>query len=285
MSKTKLKRTIARVGYAPMQYNAETEAYTYGTVKWFAHNEAGGREFSAEANGENTEIYADGVVIYSSAENNGYDITLTVVRVIDDIDIDWLGNVIDDDGNTIEVANNVELPRFALFVIEETTDGIGITHCYYNCSVTQRPANGGATSEGSGFDPQFLEVSIAARPLPDSKVVYKRINAMEMFTTVPSYATTALAYADVTGGTLSAPFRSDVTEYTVTPTGTTGSLEFAPAIPTNDIVAVYVGSSGAGTTDLASGEEFDWEDVSVITVTVRSSGAELTAYTFTVSNG
>lgn len=278
MAKTKLKRTIARVGYAPMSYDSETEQYSYGTAVWFPHNEAGGREFSAEANGESTEVYADGVSIYTSTENNGYDISLTLVRVTDDIDVAWLGNVVDDDGNVVEIANNAELPKFALFIVEDTTDGIGLTHVYYNCSVTTRPSNSGATSEGSGFDPQFAELSIAARPLPDSKVTYKKMNQQELFTTVPEASVAAAIAASFTGATLDKPFRSDVTSYILTPaTGvTSGTIEVAAAIPTSTI-AISAGSEtveDGGTVAFTSG--------STITVTI-TSGTDTKTYTFTVA--
>ena len=279
MAKTKLKRTISRVGYAPMSYDSETEQYSYGTVVWFPHNEAGGREFSAEANGESTEVYADGVSIYTSTENNGYDISLTLVRVTDDIDVAWLGNVIDDDGNVVEIANNAELPKFALFVIEDTTDGVGLTHVYYNCAVTTRPSNSGATSEGSGFDPQFAELSLSARPLPDSKVTYKKMNQQELFTTVPDANVAAIITASFTGAELSTPFRSDVASYTLTPaTGvTSGTIEVAAAIPTSTI-AITAGNEtieNGGTVTLAAG--------TAITVVVTSGTATKT-YTFTVAS-
>ena len=278
MSKTKLKRTISRVGYAPMNYDSETENYSYGTVVWFPHNEAGGREYSAEANGESVEVYADGVSIYTAADNNGYDISLTLVRVTDDIDVDWLGNVIDDDGNVVEIANNVEAPKFALFIIEETTDGIGLTHVYYNCSVTNRPNNSGATSEGSGFDPQFLELSIAARPLPDSKAVYKRMNQQELFTTVPKADVAALIAASFTGATLDKPFRSDVAAYTLTAVSgaEAASIEVAAALPTSTVTIT------AGSTAVENGGSFPLTSASTVTVAVTAGEATKT-YTFTVA--
>lgn len=278
MSKTKLKRTISRVGYAPMNYDSETENYSYGTVVWFPHNEAGGREYSAEANGESVEVYADGVSIYTAADNNGYDISLTLVRVTDDIDVDWLGNVIDDDGNVVEIANNAETPKFALFIIEETTDGIGLTHVYYNCSVSSRPNNSGATSEGSGFDPQFLELSIAARPLPDSKAVYKRMNQQELFTTVPNADVAALIAASFTGATLDKPFRSDVTAYTLTAVSgaETATIEVAAALPTSTVAIT------AGSTAVENGGSFTLTSGTAVTAAV-TAGESTKTYTFTVA--
>lgn len=276
MTKTKLKRTISRVGYAPMNCDSESEKYTYGTVVWFPHNEAGGREYTAEASGESTEVYADGVSVYTAAENNGYDISLTLLRVTDDIDVAWLGNVIDDNGNVVEIANNAELPKFALFIVEDTTDGVGLTNVYYNCTVTNRPNNSGATSEGSGFDPQFLELNLSARPLPDSKVVYKRMNQQELFTTVPLADVAALVSASFGGATLDKPFRSDVTSYTVTATAASGAVEFAAAIPTATIAIT------AGSDNVENGATATYTAGMAITVTV-TSGEKTATYTFTVA--
>lgn len=38
--RAKLKKTIARVGYAPLNYYEESGAIRFGKVTWFVHNEA-----------------------------------------------------------------------------------------------------------------------------------------------------------------------------------------------------------------------------------------------------
>ena len=180
----KIRKTIRRVGYSLLKTNPMTGEITHGIPIWLVSTEAGGREYSAEPNGELQEIYADGVVVYSTEENNGYDITLTLLAIIDDIDEQWLGNKVDNLG-VAEYASPIPRPRFALFISEDTTDGIGQITIWYNCQVSKRPKNAGKTSEGSSFDAQFLELSIAARPRMDNKLIRYTIKGQNPFSTVP----------------------------------------------------------------------------------------------------
>ena len=73
-AKAKLPRTIKQVGYALITaVDDNTGKPTYGNVKWLVHNEAGGREYSAEPKGETSSIWADGIEVYGEEENAGYD--------------------------------------------------------------------------------------------------------------------------------------------------------------------------------------------------------------------
>ena len=180
----KIKKTITRVGYALMNTGELTGVITYELPVWFVSTEAGGREYSAEPNGELKEIYADGVVVYSTEENNGYDINLTLLAIIDDIDESLLGNVVTTAG-VAEYASPIPRPKFALFICEETTDGQGQITIWYNCQVSKRPKTGGKTSEGSTFDAQFLELPIAARPRINDKLIRYTIKGKTLFTSVP----------------------------------------------------------------------------------------------------
>jgi phi13 family phage major tail protein len=180
----KIKKTITRVGYALMNVSESTGVISYGNATWFVSTEAGGREYSAEPSGELQEIYADGVVVYSAEENNGYDITLTLLAIIDDIDEKLLGNVVSLEG-VAEYASPIPRPHFALFICEETTDGVGQVTIWYNCQVSKRPKNGGKTSEGSSFDAQFLELPISARPRIDNKLIRYTIKGKTLFSSVP----------------------------------------------------------------------------------------------------
>lgn len=276
--KAKIKKTIARVGYAPMTYDAANDTYSYGKVVWFVHNEAGGREFSANANGDLTEIYADGVSVYISDENHGYDIDLTLLSVVDDIETQWLGNEVDANGVVAEYANNIERPRFALIIVEDTTDGVGITHIWYNCIVSQRPGIAGKTSDASGFDPQFFEINIAARPIGEAAIVYSRRNQKNKFVNLPFPNGTSLATFDMSGATLSPMFRPDVDTYTFTASGTKVIItEAAPIVPGASVTI----TQNATTKEI--GDELLVSD-GAITVTVSSniSGSSMTnSYTFT----
>lgn len=163
-------KTIAKVGYALLKEDAEGNI-TYDKIIWFKSKEAGGREFSAEPNGETTPIWADGQRVFIAEENQGYDIKLILIDILDNIDKDWLGNILTDDG-TLEINSSNERPRFALLVANETLKGTTkySVDTYYNCMVSARPSKTSKTSEGS-IDPQFPEYSISAMPRPDNNFV------------------------------------------------------------------------------------------------------------------
>ena len=284
--KANLRRTIRRVGFAPMLRGADVERATlrsFEDVIWFEHNEAGGREYSATANGEMSSIYADGYNVYTSDENHGYDISLTLLSVIDDIDVMWLGNQVLD-GIVSEFANNVERPRFALIIIEETADGKGCTHIWYNCIVQQRPDTNGKTSDDSGFDQQFFTVSIKANPLGLANLVYARFDGMATFDTLKFPTGAGLASFSMTDANgnaiaLDQAFRCDVEDYEFTTTAT--SVIVTEALPfANGSVSIRQGVS----------DTFDIGDESPVSggaITVRvsayigSDSPQITSYTFT----
>ena len=86
------------------------------------------------------------------------------------IDKDWLGNIIDANG-VAEYATATEKPKFALIVVEETTNGIGQTTIYYNSQVSKRPTAAGKTSEGGKFEARFAEFENRC-VLEDKREVY-----------------------------------------------------------------------------------------------------------------
>lgn len=272
-NKTKLKKTIAQVGYAPAQINTDTGVTTYGDVRWFVHNVAGGREYAASPNGETTSVYADGIEVYSAEENHGYDIDLTLLRVCDDVDEAWLNRVPEEDG-VVEYATNEELPHFALVIIEDTTDGIGETNIWYDCHCTERPEENGKTKEGGGFDPEFPVYKIASRPRMSDSAVKKRISGKERFTKIPEPAGTTLQALHITNATLSPEFRGSVDTYTLTASGSTGVID---AIPASGSATVQISNGGTtvengGTLTFANG---------TLTITV-TNGEQSRTYTLTV---
>lgn len=273
MAQAKIKKTISQVGYAPATLNPATGKLTYGAMVWLPHIE-GGREYSADPNGELTEIFADGVSIYSAGENQGYDITLTTVTVTDDIDAALYGYEIEDDGGATEFANNAEHPIFALAIIEATTDGVGETSIWYNCKIGERASKAGQTSEGSGFDPQFLENNIQARPRMDDGAVFRRIPGKDLFTNLPQPSGTGLATMSLGGLSLSPAFRPDVTTYTATKTANSGEVVVGAQSMTAE-VAITQGSA-----EIANGATVTW-GTDPITVVVTNGELSKT-YTITI---
>lgn len=264
MAKTRIKKTIANVGYAPAQINQETGGITYSDVIWFVHNEAGGREYSASPNGETTSIYADGIEVYSAEENHGYDIDLTLLRVTDDVDAAWLGWVVED-GAVYEYASNEELPHFALVIIEDTTDGIGETNVWYDCHCYERPEMAGKTTEGAGFDPEFPTYKIAARPRMSDRIVAARMPGKEKITSIPEPKGTALSVLKVGTLTLTPAFSSGETGYTASTTNTSDTVT---AVAAADQASVVIKN---GATTVTNGGAATWASgVNTLTVTVTN---------------
>ena len=184
-NKARIRRTITDVGYAPITAVSNDGKPTYDSVLWFAHHEAGGRDYDAQPAGNSGGIWADGREVYAYEDNQGYNISLTTVAVTDDIDADWYGRTVNLDGSVEEYSDVYEYPPFALLIIEDTTDGVGETSVYYNCHIQQRSGKQGATSEGNGLNPQFPQHNIAARPRLDCFAVKMTIPGKNKLATVP----------------------------------------------------------------------------------------------------
>lgn len=159
-----MKKSIVKVGYAPITWSGESKKYSYGAIKFFESEKSGGREFKATPRGELTEIYADGKRVIAVNENDGYDIDLQLLDIVDDIDKDWLGNEVSTDGSGIaEYNTGAELPKFALAIVHTQTDGKYLTEFYYQVQATARPDKSGKTSEGK-FEASFLDIKLKASP-------------------------------------------------------------------------------------------------------------------------
>jgi hypothetical protein len=263
-AKAKLPRTIKNVGYAMItSVDNNTGKPTYGDVNWLVHNEAGGREYTAEPKGEVSSIYADGVEVYSEEENAGYDITLTLLAFIDDTDEDWLNRVVDSDGQFVEeYANTGEYPHFALFIMEDTTDGVGQIRVFYDCHCTKRPTESGKTSEGGALDPMFPEYAISAVPREDCACVERKIKGKTKLTNVPE--------PSLSGNHI---------QLNKTMTLTVGSTADAPVIskaPGNAAVTWSSGTESVATVSSAGVVTGVSAGTSVITASITVSGTSYT---------
>lgn len=176
---SKKKKSILGVGYKLL-------GVPDAAVKWLVSTEAGGREYSYDPRGDSQDIYADGIKVFGDSSNDGYDISLTLLDIIDDVSKDWLNEVVDTNGRA-EYADVAEYPYFELYIIENTRDAVGKTTIFTYCQCSGRPSETGKTSEGSGnFDYFFPEYSIAATPRPSDMLVKYVVDGKARFTTVPT---------------------------------------------------------------------------------------------------
>ncbi len=118
-----INKTIARVGYAMITSESNAGVEYDENITWFESGEAGGREFKATAVGNTFTLDADGIIVLGGEVNNGYDIELTLLALIDEIKEKWLGRQKTADGH-VETGGVVSYPKFALadfWVIKSTT--------------------------------------------------------------------------------------------------------------------------------------------------------------------
>lgn len=178
-----MKTKLVNVGYAPITTMTK-ESVTYGDIIYFAAAKAGGREYSASAKGEAKTVYANSQLVYGGEENDGYEIKLTLIDIIDDIEENWLGNIVAENG-VLEKTTNKERPRFALILSDKDTDDVGKTTTFYNCQVSSRPDKKGKTAEEGKWDDQFIEYTIKSSPRPSDGYVCFTTSGTDELTKLP----------------------------------------------------------------------------------------------------
>lgn len=167
-----INKTIARVGYTMIKSESNAGVEYDENITWFESGEAGGREFKSSPVGNTFPIDADGVLLFGGEVNNGYDIELTLLAIIDEIKEKWLGRQKTANGH-VETGGVVSYPKFALAVAEETFLGNKKydINLYPYCQVSERPEKT-AKSNYETFDPEYPTYKIAARPRVSDKACY-----------------------------------------------------------------------------------------------------------------
>lgn len=273
-NKARIVRTITDLGYAPITAIDDDGKPTYGEVVWLPHHRAGGRSYDAQPAGTSGGIWADGREVYAYEDNQGYNDTVTTVGVTDDVEEDWYGHTVNVDGSIEEYADGKEYPHFALVIIEDTTDGIGKTTIFYNSHINQRSAQSGATSEGSGLNPQFPQHNIAHRPRLDCMCVKMEIPAKTKITTIPepSAATPHISIAEstasVAAGATTALTIDSIYPANATVTWTSGTQAKATVSSDGVVSGVAAGTSVITASITVDGRSY----TDTCTVTVTASG-------------
>lgn len=161
MPENKVQFNIKNVHYAVQ--TVTDGAVTYATPV----HVPGAVSLSLDAAGEITPFYADGIVYYKSAANNGYEGDLEMARFPDKMLQDIWKQVLDTSKVLMEMSN-VEYANFALlFQIDGDVDGE--YYLLYNCSGT-RPGIVANTNTDTK-EPQTQTSTISATPLSDNRVM------------------------------------------------------------------------------------------------------------------
>lgn len=123
----------------------------------------GAKSLSLEAQGDINKFYADDIVYYQTAANNGYEGDLEMALFTDEIRTAVLQEIEDAKKVLFEDASKTS-KAFAL-LFEITTDTRATRFCFYNCTMT-RPSIGSDTKEES-VEPGTDTVTISCAPNAD----------------------------------------------------------------------------------------------------------------------
>lgn len=161
MPKNKVKYNLKNAHYAKM---TTSDA---GVVSWEKPVPIPGSvSLSLEAQGEISPFYADGIVYFKTAANNGYEGDLEVALIPESFRIDILGETQDGKNVLMETADGVQ-NAFAL-LFEFDGDQKAIRHVLYNCAAT-RPSIESQTKEDT-IEPVTETMTISATPLADGRI-------------------------------------------------------------------------------------------------------------------
>lgn len=136
---------------------------TYGT----AIAVPGAVSFSLDQQGDINKFYADNIVYYQSASNNGYQGDLEIARIPDEVFEKIFKYTKDTNGVYTENAHS-EFAAFAM-TFEEAGDDTGTKFVLYNCTAT-RPSKSLKTIEDSKT-PVTQTLNVSAAPLANGNVL------------------------------------------------------------------------------------------------------------------
>lgn len=158
-------------GFKNVYYSVITEnndgTITYGTPKKFADEGAGGVSIALSPRGETFEKYADDILWFADAVNQGYEGDLIMTKLTDDFKVDVMKYTQDRNDALIE-SSNVTFNKFALGFEVQGNENPTRTWYYY-CTAT-RPNDEANTKEAS-MSTNDKTLSIIASPRPtDEKV-------------------------------------------------------------------------------------------------------------------
>lgn len=152
----KVKFGLKNVYYAKATVSGST--VTYATPVAIA----GAVNLSMDAQGEETNFYADDTKYYNVTNNTGYSGDLEVAKFPEAFYTDIFGYSADTDSVIFEDAE-VEPAQFAL-LFEFAGDAKKTRHCLYLCSCSRPSVASGTLTESK--EPVTESVTITASPLP-----------------------------------------------------------------------------------------------------------------------
>lgn len=154
-------------GLSSLYYAIATEgsdgSLTYATPKRWA----GAVSLSLDNQGDTQNEYADNGIWYALTTNNGYQGTLEMETLSDDVRQDLFNEVLTESGMLVEKSDDKQV-QFALLGQFEG-DQNAKRFCLFNCVITKPSMTGNTTSDSTEI--QHDEMTITAMPRISDKVV------------------------------------------------------------------------------------------------------------------
>lgn len=148
---SKVRFGLSNVYYAPITISGGS--FTYGTPVKIPG--AVSLSLSVEGSDPST-FWADNIAYYvQSGANGGYSGTLTMALIPDSFKVAILGEVVDDNGMQVEIADATQKTFALMYEVSGDTDKK--RYCFFNCSASRIAAGANTTSDSTDPDTQDLE--------------------------------------------------------------------------------------------------------------------------------
>jgi phi13 family phage major tail protein len=138
--------------------------YTYGTPVKFP----GSTALTLTPKGESADFFADDILYFTAASNQGYDGTFTVANITEAFRKEVLGEVLDEVDKVLTEKSSAKPKKIAL-LFEFDGDQKATRHALFNVTVA-RPGIG-STTKSTTVEPGTTELSFVAAPRPEDEVV------------------------------------------------------------------------------------------------------------------
>lgn len=147
---------LKNVHYAPI--TVEGEVITYENPIRIP----GAVSLTLTPRGELAEFYADNMVYYSAAQNDGYDGTLSIALIPEQFAVDALGEEKDEDDGVLTEKADARQKDFAL-MFEFEGDKKAVRHVLYKCAANRPTITGETTTNTREPQPNELTFISTAR--------------------------------------------------------------------------------------------------------------------------
>lgn len=249
----------------------------------------GAVSLSLDAEGDNSNFYADNIVYYVLANNSGYSGDLEVALVTEAFRHDILGEDYDDDGNLVENSGS-QIAEFAL-MFEFDGDKSHIRHCLYRCTASRPGVEGSTIEDEKEVQTETLSLTVSAlengvvKKKTSTKTSAEAYNNWYKQVTLPTIKPDVVTFSPKTNTTIKNIVKSSGTSAADT-SATPGYTNIYLSCSTVGAKIMYrVNDAGSATTNptyteytgpfkIASTSAVNNVDVVAYAVTTDSAGAE-----------